>query len=102
MSVVVNDFREAKNVVVVEHGSGDHRGIDGPKSIAVVHQCLVTKRRDRQSFLLVTWHNPSKEELIDDETSVNLPGIGIRTSILYTSQQRQSVSETGKALTSRT
>lgn len=84
MPVVVNDFCEPENVVVVEHGGSDHRDIDGPESIAVVHQCLVTKRRDRKSFLLVTWHNPSQEELIDDETSVNLPGIGIWTSILDT------------------
>ena len=102
MTVVVDDFREPENVVVVEHGSGGHRDIDGPEGIAVVHQRLVTKRRDRESFLLVAWHDPSKEELVDDEASVNLPGIAIRASILSRGHQRPWVSETRKGLTSRT
>lgn len=102
MTIVADDFCEPENVVVVQQGSSDHRDVDGPESIAVVHQCLVTKRRDRQSFLLVTRHDPSEEELIDDETGIDLPGIGIRAGILSRCNEQPSVSEASKGLTSRT
>ena len=82
MTIVGDDFCEPEDVKIVEQSSSDHRDVDGPESIAVVRQRLVSKRRDWESFLLVTWHNPSEKELIDDETGVNLPGIAIRTSIL--------------------
>jgi len=101
MTVVVDNFCESENAVVVEYGSSDHRDVDGPEGIAVVHQRLVTERRDGESLLLVAWHDPGKEELIDDETSVNFPGIGIRASILGRGH-RPSVPKTRKGLTSRT
>jgi len=83
VAVVVDDFREAEYVVVVKEGSSDEGEVDRKKSVTIVHESFVSQRWDRQAFLHVTRHDPSKEELVENETRIHFPCIEVRAGILH-------------------
>lgn len=82
VSKVVDDLRQAEDVVVVQGGGGDHGDVDTADGVALVHEGLVVEGRNGETLLRVTGHDPGEEELVDDEAGVDLPGVGTGASVL--------------------
>lgn len=82
MTIVIDDFSEAEDIVVVESCRGDECGIKADQSVTVVHEGLVVQRRNWETFLLVTWKNPCDEELEEKVARVNLPRVCIWAGVL--------------------
>ena len=80
--VVVYDFGEAEYVIVVKDRGGDEGEVDGVERVAFVHESLVSQRWDRQAFLHITWHDPCKKELVENETGIHLPRVKVRAGVL--------------------
>ena len=59
MSVVINNFSKAEDMEVVKTGGGNHCRVEGCQSIAFVHEGLVSERRDGETFLHVSGHDPT-------------------------------------------
>ncbi len=68
MAVVIDDLRQTEYVVIMEERGSDKGEIDRVERIAVVRESLVSQRWHRQAFLHIAWHDPRKEELVEDET----------------------------------
>jgi len=76
---VVDDTGQTENVEVVQAGGGEQRIVHAYEGITVVHEGLVSEGWDRETFLLVSpWHEVGKEELMNHESGVYLPGVPIR------------------------
>jgi hypothetical protein len=75
VAIVVDDLREAEDVVIVQDRSGDEGRVDRVKSITVIHESFITERWDRQALLHIARHNPGKEELIENKAGIHLPCI---------------------------
>ncbi len=75
MAIVVDDLREAEDVVIVQGCSGNESKVDRKKSITIVHESFITERWDRQALLHIARHNPSKKELVENEAGIHLPRI---------------------------
>lgn len=82
MAVVVYDLGQPENVVIVKVGRSDHGRVNGQQSVAVVREHFVAKRRNREAFLLVSRHDPSEKQLVQDEAGVDFPGICIGVGVL--------------------
>jgi len=82
MAIVIYDLGEAENVVIMKDSCSDHGGVNGPKSVAIVHECFVAKGRDWKAFLLVARHDPSEKELVRNETGIDFPSIRIGIGVL--------------------
>ena len=82
MAVIIDDFGEAEYVVVVKDGGGDEGTVDREDCVTVVHESLVSQRWHWQAFLHIAWHDPRKEELVENETGIHLPRIEVRAGIL--------------------
>ena len=91
VAVVIDDFREAEYVVVVEDRGGDEGAVDREESITIVHEGLVSQRWHRQAFLHITWHDPRKEELVENETGIHLPRVKVRARILHEGNPGETV-----------
>ena len=75
VAIVVDYLGEAEDVVIVQNCSGDEGEVDREKSIAIVHKSFIAKRWDRQALLQIARHNPSEEELVENEAGIHLPRI---------------------------
>lgn len=82
VAIVVNDFSETENVVVVQSSSSQHGCVERVEGIAVIREGLIPKRRYRKTFLLIAWHNPREKELIDHEAGIDFPRVCIGACIL--------------------
>jgi len=82
MAIVIYDLGEAENVVIMKDSCSDHGGVNGPKSVAIVHERFVAKGRDWKAFLLVARHDPSEKELVRNETGIDFPSIRIGIGVL--------------------
>lgn len=61
MTIVVDDFCQAEDVVVVQDSGSDQGDIEADESIAVVVQCLVVQGGHGEAFLGVARHDESNE-----------------------------------------
>ena len=83
MTVVVDDLREAEDVIIVQDRSGEECEVDREKSITVVHEGFIAERWDRQSLLHIARHDPSKEELVENKAGIHFPRVHVGASILW-------------------
>ena len=66
----------------VESSDSNHCRVETWEGVAVVHEGLVSKGRNREALLLVTGNNEGEEKLVEEETRVNFPSICIWTCVL--------------------
>jgi hypothetical protein len=59
----------------VQSCSGNEGEVDREKGVTVIHEGFITKRWDRQALLYIARHNPSQEELVENEAGIDLPRI---------------------------
>jgi hypothetical protein len=59
-------------------------GVPALNGVAVVHEGFIAKGRNRETLLLETGEDPGNEELKEEISRVNLPGIEVRAGILST------------------
>lgn len=67
----------------MEERGGDKGEVDRVERITVVRESFVSQRWDGQAFLHIAWHDPRKEELVEDETGIHLPRVEVRAGILH-------------------
>jgi hypothetical protein len=83
VAVVVDDFREAKYVIVVKDRGSDECEVDREERVTVIHKGFVSQRWHGQALLHITWHGPRKEELEKNEAGIHLPRIEVRAGVLH-------------------
>ena len=98
VAVVVDDFCEAEDVIVVEDCSSNEGKVDREESIAVVHESFVTKRWHGQALLHIARHDPSEKELVKNETGIHLPRIGVWAGILHEKEGEIIESQLGRPM----
>lgn len=82
MAIVVDDFGEAENAGPVENEGNNDGSVPALDGVTIVHEGLVAKRGNRETFLLESRKNPGDEELEEEIARVHLPCIEVGTSVL--------------------
>ena len=71
---VFDDSSETVEAGGVENGTGDEGDVERGERVTLVHQGLVSERRNRQTFLHITGHEDSQQELEDHQATVASKG----------------------------
>lgn len=87
MTVIVNNLGKAEDTSPMENERNNDGGVPTLKGVAVIHESLVSKRRDRKAFLFKARENPGNEELEEEKSRIHFPRVKIRTGILQTVQR---------------
>ncbi len=82
VTIVVDDFSEAENTSPMEEEGDNNGGIPTLNGVAVVHEGLVSERRDGKTLLLESRENPSNEQLEEEIARVHFPRIKVGACIL--------------------
>lgn len=79
---IVNYFGEAKDMEIVNREGCDEGDVEADQSVAVVLESLVVEGRNKHAFLFITGENPGDEELEEEITRIDFPGVAVGARIL--------------------
>lgn len=82
---MLDDPRQAEDVVLVQQEGSHQRGVPRQKSVALVRQSLVVERRNRETELVCAWQSRGEKQLNSRQAEVRLARKGGRVGALYRS-----------------